>query len=281
MSRLSLEESSGTMKIRVGVDSQKQFDCCWLCNQCADQPVTTSHGLLYCKVCIVENMFDQKKLYKQQLADYESKQQSTDDLKQLTNTIKESVQAEASKSLEDSLLPKTGKQIESEINAKVNAVEQTALNEGKQDQASGSFWVPQHTPGWTETGPKKPDSTVRCPFSKKKLKLKDLRPILWKEQPDSSSKTGRYMCPLSNSTFKNGVSITILPSGHAVSKKGLQKCIGRADPFVCPLTQTTVDKKNCIDLVKSGTSFASSMGGELVGSSESKKYRHSLNMAIS
>ncbi|CAG8560113.1 10746_t:CDS:2 [Ambispora leptoticha] len=56
----------GTKKQRLGRDSMREFDACYLCLQRARDPVCCSHGHLYCKECIYENILAQKKEIKRQ-----------------------------------------------------------------------------------------------------------------------------------------------------------------------------------------------------------------------
>ncbi|CAG8457413.1 10311_t:CDS:2 [Paraglomus occultum] len=56
----------GTKKQRLGRDSMRNFDACFLCLQRARDPVCCSQGHLYCKECIYENLLAQKKEIKRQ-----------------------------------------------------------------------------------------------------------------------------------------------------------------------------------------------------------------------
>ncbi|KAG9299930.1 hypothetical protein G9A89_009658 [Geosiphon pyriformis] len=51
---------------RLGRDSMREFDACYLCLQRARSPVCCSQGHLYCKECIYENILAQKKEIKRQ-----------------------------------------------------------------------------------------------------------------------------------------------------------------------------------------------------------------------
>lgn len=51
----------GTQQQRVGRDSMKNFDACFLCLQTARDPMCCSMGHLACKECIFENILMQKK----------------------------------------------------------------------------------------------------------------------------------------------------------------------------------------------------------------------------
>lgn len=55
----------GTSKIRLGQDSQRNFEQCNLCLQEVKNPVTCEKGHIFCRDCIMENMLTQKKNIRQ------------------------------------------------------------------------------------------------------------------------------------------------------------------------------------------------------------------------
>ncbi|RHZ88128.1 hypothetical protein Glove_26g111 [Diversispora epigaea] len=56
----------GTKKQRLGRESMREYDACYLCLQRARDPVCCSNGHLYCRECILENILAQKKEIKRQ-----------------------------------------------------------------------------------------------------------------------------------------------------------------------------------------------------------------------
>ncbi|CAG8691408.1 1070_t:CDS:2 [Cetraspora pellucida] len=56
----------GTKKQRLGRDSMREFDACFLCLQRARDPICCEQGHLYCKECILENLLAQKKEIRRQ-----------------------------------------------------------------------------------------------------------------------------------------------------------------------------------------------------------------------
>lgn len=62
-----LKNEYGTSKIRLGQDSQRNFEQCHLCLQEVENPVTCEKGHIFCRDCIMENMLSQKKSIKQAL----------------------------------------------------------------------------------------------------------------------------------------------------------------------------------------------------------------------
>ncbi|RIB11467.1 hypothetical protein C2G38_2020319 [Gigaspora rosea] len=56
----------GTKRQRLGRDSMREFDACFLCLQRARDPICCDQGHLYCKECILENLLAQKKEIRRQ-----------------------------------------------------------------------------------------------------------------------------------------------------------------------------------------------------------------------
>ena len=291
--RMGQDASSGTMAVRVGSDSQKDFDSCWLCSQRCESPVVTPNGMLYCHGCIIENMAEQKKVMKRKLAEFNEQELQKADKALTTEQVAQSVKDAARLGIEDSILPTSGAQLAKEVEAKQQLVRDASDADGIKKSGISSFWIATNAPEYKKEELTKPDMAVRDPFLKKPLKLKQLKAVVWTEQREASGKSmqadgtsGRYMCPISKATFKNGTEILILPDGEAVSKKALEKCYGTGKEkdlpsFPCPLSGATILKSHLIELVKGGTAFAASMKDAAVGGAEAKKYRPSLTMAIS
>lgn len=59
-----LKNEYGTNKIRLGQDSQRNFEQCHLCLHEVKNPVTCEKGHIFCRDCIMENMLTQKKAIK-------------------------------------------------------------------------------------------------------------------------------------------------------------------------------------------------------------------------
>ncbi|KAG0296618.1 hypothetical protein BGZ98_000880 [Dissophora globulifera] len=71
----------GTKKQRLGRDSMRDFDACFLCLQTARDPVCCTEGHIACRECIYENIIAQKKEIARQ-ADMSALQQAQDEQEQ-------------------------------------------------------------------------------------------------------------------------------------------------------------------------------------------------------
>eukprot|EP01061_Rhynchopus_euleeides_P017546 TRINITY_DN29149_c0_g1_i1.p1 TRINITY_DN29149_c0_g1~~TRINITY_DN29149_c0_g1_i1.p1 ORF type:complete len:314 (+),score=105.51 TRINITY_DN29149_c0_g1_i1:214-1155(+) len=272
---------SGTMRVTVGGDSHRNFDSCWLCSQTCDDPVVTTHGMLYCRACIVENMAHQKKESKRKMEVYESHLATKAAKLQVKEAVLDEMKASVSATIADSILPQSGAELQRDLSTRQKAVEDEAENEGVKRAQTSSFWLATNAPAYAKEEAEKPDMTVRDPFNKKPLKLKQLRGVQWTEE--TSGKKTRYVCPVSRKNFKNGTDITILPDGTAVSAKALKPSLGKdADgTFISPVTSESLLKSELIQLAKAGTGFVASTEGQEVGGAVAEKYRPSLSMAVS
>ncbi|CAB4399210.1 unnamed protein product [Rhizophagus irregularis] len=82
----------GTKKQRLGRDSMRECDACYLCLQRAREPVCCTQGHLYCKECILENILAQKKeiLRQQKLLEAKAKDEE-EEAKRKAELAKEAV----------------------------------------------------------------------------------------------------------------------------------------------------------------------------------------------
>lgn len=64
----------GTLRQRLGEESQRRFDQCNLCLQRLSDPVATPSGYLFCRACIFESLVSQKQALDAQRAAYNAEQ---------------------------------------------------------------------------------------------------------------------------------------------------------------------------------------------------------------
>lgn len=64
----------GTIKQRLGAESQRAFDQCGLCTAPLRDPVATPYGTLYCRECIFTNLLSQKQALDERRRAYEEAQ---------------------------------------------------------------------------------------------------------------------------------------------------------------------------------------------------------------
>eukprot|EP00756_Hemistasia_phaeocysticola_P058499 Hpha_TRINITY_DN35138_c0_g1::TRINITY_DN35138_c0_g1_i1::g.168527::m.168527/K13125/NOSIP; nitric oxide synthase-interacting protein len=289
--KVALEVDQGTLTERVGADSQKDFDACWLCNGRAERPVVTPSGMLYCKECILSNIVAQKAGFKRKQAAFEEQQCKRARKEAAADAVRGAIAEEFARAGEDSLLPAKGEAVAKDAAAKAHRLEQAVQLGGCKEQTPSSFWTAQNTPAWEEGKVEKPDGVVRCPFTNKPLKMKQLVDVKWTEQREAEGlsvqaevDSGRYMCPISNVTFRRGCDIVILPNGHAVSKRAYERVCkgpkeGAEEKFRCPITGDSLTHSAVIHLFRGATGFAASVVGQELASVEASQYRPSMGVS--
>jgi len=248
----------GTQSTRIGKDSLRNFDCCWLTLQPCVDPVVTPHGYLYEREAIYESLLHQK-------AEIARKQKLYDEQKKKSEEEKKAKEEEA----------------------KLAEVEKFVRNEtsvsgskylGKDKEKIGlkhNFWIPTNTPDAKPEIYDKPDTNTHCPFSGKKLKMKDLIPVKFTPlDPNKALNPNdkeKYMCPITCKTLTNSIPCAVLKkSGRVVSMAAVNEIIKK--DMLDPIDGTKIEEGDIIELQRGGTGFAGN-GVSL----EVKKYNPSIN----
>eukprot|EP00920_Eleutheroschizon_duboscqi_P014626 GHVT01033926.1.p1 GENE.GHVT01033926.1~~GHVT01033926.1.p1 ORF type:complete len:305 (-),score=92.20 GHVT01033926.1:275-1189(-) len=158
----------------------RKFEECWLCLRPAVTPVCTSTGYLFCRECILNNLADQKKQQKKQVALWNAQQQL---IKHASNSMEAEKKNEAVRRFlahEDSLPSATLKDSKKEIiptARKPNDDQSKFLEVDKAAARAQAFWCPENAPMAAPTAAAKPKQHLVCPMDGTTLKLKDLIPL--------------------------------------------------------------------------------------------------------
>ncbi|KAF9929047.1 hypothetical protein FBU30_001890 [Linnemannia zychae] len=204
----------GTKKQRLGRDSMRDYDACFLCLQTARDPVCCPEGHIACKECIYENILAQKqeiqrqaKLIELQAAQEIKDQETRDQLAQqiiidefeksqmgvLSKTASvrtKSVSEDASPASpatpgESKNNKKRGFELDTEELERMSKQERIDIAKAIEDEAKSkkpalpSFWVPSLTPSTKKTEFKATKVHTVCTASENehKLSLKNLIPV--------------------------------------------------------------------------------------------------------
>ncbi|KAK3103313.1 hypothetical protein FSP39_018416 [Pinctada imbricata] len=205
----------GSKSARLGKDSMKDFDCCCLTLQPCRDPVVTQEGYLYDKESILEYILKQKKEISRKLKEYDKQmKREKEELAELAKAEEESRKLAFEKANSHATEAKA-----SSSGASGGSI--CNMKEGK-DKDLPSFWVPTMTP---DAGPlkiEKPDEKVRCPMSRKPLKMKDLFPVKFTPINDRDQSTAlitkqaRYVCAVTNDVLGNSVPCAVLKTSGSV-----------------------------------------------------------------
>lgn len=105
--------------------------------------------------------------------------------------------------------------------------------------------------------------STRCPFTKKKLKLKDLIPVNFEvadaDMVESGGGRGMYCCAVTKKPITHQKVVLLRPSGQVVLESCLKDCV--YPTMTCPVSGKALEgsgkeSKDIIELVQSGTGFS-------------------------
>lgn len=225
----------GIQRQRLGRDSMKDFDACFLCLQKAIEPVCCYKGHIYCKECILENILAQKK--------------------EISRSTQLTAQLETSKELQESL-----KATEERERAVGNfkrlegTISQDVSKSSDDNKKISNFWLPSLTPEASISLDAKVEKSGPLCFAVEKahtISVKKLVPIKF------STSASEKNCPSCLTAFRNGVKIVVLKGcGHALCKACCTKFVKSSKR--CMVCETECKESDILDLHLEGTGFSSS-----------------------
>ncbi|PHJ17260.1 zn- ring domain containing protein, partial [Cystoisospora suis] len=241
----------GSQVERLDTNALRRFEACWLCNRTAISPVCTPQGLLFCKQCLFFNFEDQKKKMQKELKEWDLHQQKRRQMEALKKEEEESV--EQRKFLEEegkissdyyysssshSQLSSRGKDARnthtntnghqgdssssSSSSSKATHSHSThagrgeSLLQGKAEARAKNFWIAENTPSADCTQVKKPSKSLKCPITRKPLKLKQLVYIKPELIDDKDTEFNRWVCAISKKAITNQNAAVVIPTGDVV-----------------------------------------------------------------
>ncbi|CAD7701384.1 unnamed protein product [Ostreobium quekettii] len=256
----------GTVTERLGKDSQGNFDDCALTLQPAKDPVCTPDGIVYSREAILENLLEQRKANKRKLAAWEAQQAE----EQRQADEKARLQAEARlvsfdrqnhMGASDSTVNKLQsafKQTADHMHDDKMAKSVVSIQENKERMKElKSFWHPSQTPQ-ARGALNKPSMDTLCPGTGRKLRLKDLIQLNFTRAPPEDG--GRYMDPVTRTTFTNTSKLVVLkPGGVVMLQETYEKCVKPDGKY----EGKEVTKKDVIQLRHGGTGFCARDEGKV------------------
>ncbi|KAF6153933.1 hypothetical protein GIB67_023710 [Kingdonia uniflora] len=271
----------GTQKERLGKDSIKPFDSCFLCLKPFIDPLCCQKGHVFCKECILECLLSQKKdiqslfnlsnvislngcLFEEESLvahDVHQKQENEEEEEKLV--LQKAIELEAFDQQNHGAVPQYSDRSRTRdkngfhgVNSvRVTSYEEEALRTMK------AFWLPSATP----EAPVKVDSPSTCtvcPEGREKLKLKTLFPIYFTEDSNEkkaskSSLNNTFICHSCKVTLTNTLTLTLVAlstCGHVFCKKCADRFM--AVDKVCLICNQGCKDRNLVSLSKGGTRFA-------------------------
>ncbi|KAI8078175.1 uncharacterized protein B0P05DRAFT_470513 [Gilbertella persicaria] len=267
----------GTKRQRLGRDSYRNYNACFLCLQTTRDPVACSKGHLACRECMYESILQQKQAIKQEQKLFEQKAQELDNQKQLQDLEAKRVLLDTFDKTQNSVLgdrrptirdglkdePNNKKRKFSEEEAKSIAekeLEKASLQLQKdKEEASkprlGSFWVPSVTPSADSTSIAPVKTQVLCTASEEthSLTLKSLIDV--KFQKEDKNKDNN-VCPACLKTLTNSIKLSVMRNcGHVICNTCVDMFVAKSKK--CYVCETKTKSKDIVDMSPEGTGFAS------------------------
>ncbi|RIA96336.1 hypothetical protein C1645_687968 [Glomus cerebriforme] len=251
----------GTKKQRLGRDSMRECDACYLCLQRARDPICCTQGHLYCKECILENILAQKKEISRQQKLLEIKAKEEEEAaKRNAELAKEAVIQEFERQQVRITPISTNSSEKIEVNAKngkkrkfqIDDEEIAAIAKREQEEALKkleeerilaskpklpNFWLPSLTPSADPDKVKPIKQQTMCSASNPEhpISMKTLIPTKFAEDKDPTSKKTNLICPSCRKTLTNSLKLCLIkPCGHVICKICVDKFVRKAKQcFVC------------------------------------------------
>ncbi|KAI8890127.1 hypothetical protein K501DRAFT_237024 [Backusella circina FSU 941] len=279
----------GTKRQRLGRDSYRDYNACFLCLQVARDPVSCGEGHLACRECMYESILQQKQ-------DIKREQRQVDQKRQEFQNQKESEQIEAKRALLDdfdktqnSMLGgrhrvshQAGGKDEEDVNKverggtkrkfelsteEIHAIAEKDLEKATiklQDEKSqaakpklASFWVPELTPaaGILPESIKPQKTTVQCHAVEKAHPL-SIKSLIDVQFTTEDGKKEKNICPACLKTLTNSSKLSVMRTcGHVICNPCVDMFVKKAKQ--CYVCEKKIKTKDIVDMSPEGTGFAS------------------------
>lgn len=278
---------STSKKDILGTDCFLPFGHCGISLKAPKDPVATPEGHIFDREFILEYLLT-KKLELQAAAkkfeDQEKRKAQKDDREKQAEEMKEITDFEK---LDQGLLSsdyRHKRALEKAAETCVGAVDDgkqkrqkkgELLTFSKDDLTKNCFWATQQTKSAAPAQLKKVDTTVKCPLSGKKLRVKDLLPVKFEINSEKMMRHGGdrgfVCCAVSKHPITHQKAVLIKPS-HIVVLDSVLKDMVYKD-MVCPITGMKLKgKEDILQLVPGGTGFRAHNETEAKSSSLLKSF---------
>lgn len=286
-----LKNEYGTIQQRLGKDSMRSFDSCFLCLQRARNPVCCPQGHLACKECLYENILAQKSSIQRELEFYNVRKAHEEEAKKLESQIQETRKVDSfikSQKLEfESAAPLKSRVIEGVV-YKIketkggqilipDQIETEKLNNGAIDRPiilQQSFWIvsikltkPSNTPDAKPVEIKEPSQQTVCSATDvpHAVSIKKLTALKFTESGSD------WICVSCTKTLHNGIKIGALKNcGHVFCSSCIKQFVEKQKK--CVVCDEKCKNKDLIQLANDGTGFSGSGDAQKIA----KVYTHAM-----
>ncbi|SOV11747.1 conserved protein, unknown function [Plasmodium sp. gorilla clade G2] len=231
----------GTIRERLGKDSMRKFEQCWICLRTAENPVSSPYGYIFCKICIINNFLNQKKIYAKKKKEYE------DYIKDMKRKKKEELLQEKEKEKKKFL-----QDLENLNTPNVQKEEEKNLLD-----ISNNFWLSCNSSKVKKDAIQKklkpPSKELICPITKKPLKMNELITINPEVIKNEDSENGKWVCSFSKKNIDHHKAVLLKKTGKIILKSFFENFIyGKKNSY-----DITVGEDDFINLEAGGTAFCS------------------------
>ena len=251
----------GTLKQRLGKDSLRRFDSCFLCLQTLISPLSCPKGHLACKECYYENIIAQKKEISRLTVLFERQQSQKAQEAQLELQSQKLQEIQDFEKLQSSvtLTPSnTSKSSDTTVSNPIKG-DLTKIN---------AYWIPENAPQAKASLIEKPGTDLYCTASKDKhvISLKRLIQVHFTESKNGNM--SQKICPCCSKELTNSVTLTLLKQcGHVICGHCMEEFARKSR--TCMVCDEKCKDKDMITIESEGTGYTSKGGVEGIKSRES------------
>jgi len=264
---------SGSLKVRLGTDSQLPFGYCSISIHPVDDPVVSPSGHIYSREAILQYLLNKMQEIKDQQTSYDNQQHSRERqevLKKEEETLKDvSKFVETNDGVANVVKRKaTDAELEnSDLELRKKKIDEKERDIKMEELKKVNYWITQFTPSSDPAEIKEPPKRPSSPFSGRPLRAKDLIPIelIRDSSTYNNSSIVQFLCHVSKKNITNQKVILLKNTGALMIESVAQEL---AYPtMTCPITSKKFSKKDILEIVPAASAFSSS------GNVEASKYR--------
>ena len=264
---------SGSLKIRLGTDSQLPFGYCSISLHPTNDPVVSPSGHIYSREAILQYLLNKMQEIKDQQILYEKQKH---DKERLENIKREQEELKDTSKFIDTndgvanVVKRKATEAElqnSHLESRKKKIDDKERDVKLEELKKVNYWITQFTPSADPAEIKEPPKRPLSPFSGRPLRAKDLIPIELKR--DSSESNDRsivqFLCHVSKKNITNQKVILLKNTGALMIESVAEDL---AYPtMTCPITSKKFSKKDILEIVPAASAYAAS------GKVEASKYR--------
>eukprot|EP00917_Polyrhabdina_sp_WS-2016_P023857 GHVP01051590.1.p2 GENE.GHVP01051590.1~~GHVP01051590.1.p2 ORF type:complete len:288 (+),score=50.07 GHVP01051590.1:97-864(+) len=236
----------GALVERLGSDSMRKFEQCWLCLKTAQDPCCNTAGYLFCRNCIIENLGEQKEKMSARLEKWNVETEKVngsiqdEEVREKRKILTKFLESEEKGTVSKKLRPDKLKIKEREDPFIWKETDPLRWK-------TTSFWVAESQPDHVPAVVEKPKGRLECPISGTPMRLKELVAI----HPDVDE-SGKWLCAVSQKIISCQKAVLVIPTGNVVLEECLEKCVFGKSGF----HSREITKKDIRPLQSGGTGFA-------------------------